>query len=621
MMSKNDQLPNNASRRLTVTVDPAPGTIVLAQGDPFAAAVQVPVIQIPVNQLLEQERRRCTAQEPDGPTPVTPKPKSDITPPTACGNPPLANLGKDTPLPDDVAVLKSMVRELLESLKKSTSDREALQQRIDLLLKRLYGQKAERFDPNQPWLIAEMAPNPNAASEASSLTRQDKEEQDQASHPKKSTNRGRKPLPQDLPRERTEHTLGEAERLCPHCGVVCQKFGEDIREQLDYHPASLFVHQHVYVKYACQSCHDHVTVCPPPPAVIDKGLPGAGLLAQITVSKYADHLPLHRLERILGRHGIELHRSTLCNWMTHVAEMFKPVALLMASEVRRSRVIHTDATKMPYLDPKVPGKTLSGQMWDYVGDRDHPYNVFDFCADHSARGIDAFLKANQYQGYLNADALNVYDHLFKDGKVIEVGCWTHCRRKFFEAKESDPGRAHLVLARIRQLYAVEARAKEVIVERKLVGDEADALRVKLRQEQSLLEITLLHEWLQAEQRVVLPKSLIGQAVAYALRHWQALTRYLEHGFLAIDNNIAELTLRHIAIGRKNWLFAGNVRGAQTAAVLFSVTSSCARHQVDVFAYIRDILERLAHDRNPTSERLREWLPDRWKPPVAASNSS
>ena len=157
--------------------------------------------------------------------------------------------------------------------------------------------------------------------------------------------------------------MPEAERLCPCCGEVCAKFGEEISEQLDYKPANLFVWQHVRFKYACAKCHDHVTVAPVPVAIIDKGLPGPGLLAQIAASKYADHLPLHRLERILGRHGIDLARSTMCGWMAHIAAMLQPVVERMADEVRRSKMIHTDATKMPYLDALVPGKALSGQMW------------------------------------------------------------------------------------------------------------------------------------------------------------------------------------------------------------------------------------------------------------------
>jgi transposase len=521
------------------------------------------------------------------------------------------------PLPNDVAVLQAMIRELVETLKQANRDREGLQQRLDLLLRKLYGQKAERFDPNQPWLLPEMAPDaagdPPAEPEASA---------DQATPEKtKRKGHGRQPLPKDLRRERTEHTLPEAERICPCCGVVCQKFSEDVSEQLDYIPASLFVRQHVRFKYACPKCHDHVTVGHVPIAIVNKGLPGPGLLAQIAACKYADHLPLHRLERILGRHGITLARSTMCDWMAHVAAMLHPVVDLMAVLLRQSKAIHTDATKMPFLDPTVVGKTVSGQMWAYVGDRDHPFDVFAFCRNHTAVGIDAFLKAKHYCGYLNADALNVYDHLFADGSIIELGCWAHCRRYFYDARSSDPIRAHLVLARIGKLYAVEAEARKQIAAGELSGAAADTLRLQLRQEKSQLEVTALRQWLEAEQPKVLPKSLIGQAIAYALRHWRALTRYLNDGFLDIDNNVAERALRHIAVGRKNWLFAGSARGAETAATLFSVTASCHRHGVDVFAYLHDILQRLARNPQPTAEVLRDWLPDRWQPPPTAKTDS
>jgi hypothetical protein len=356
--------------------------------------------------------------------------------------------------------------------------------------------------------------------------------------------------------------------------------------------------------------------------VIDKGLPGPGLLAQITASKYADHLPLHRLERIFRRHGIELSRSTMCQWMAAVADRLRPVVDLMADLVRQSRMMHTDATKMPYLDPETaPGRSLSGQMWIYYGDRAHPFNVFDFCDDHSAAGIDAFLKDKNYRGYLSGDALNIYDHLFRSGDILEVGCWAHCRRKFYEAKESAPARAPLVLAWIGRLYQVEKEAKEIILQRELAGPEADALRQQLRQERSLAPLTELRQWLLDQTPQLLPKSPMGQAAAYALRHWQALTRYLDDGFLAIDNNAAERTLRHIAIGRKNWLFAGSPGGAKTAAVLFSVTSSCDRHGVDAFAYVHDLLGRLAHDPHPAPEMLRGWLPDRWRPPPSPPDGS
>lgn len=173
-----------------------------------------------------------------------------------------------------------------------------------------------------------------------------------------------------------------------------------------------------------------------------------------------------------------------------------------------------------------------------------------------------------------------------------------------------------MLARIRQLYAVESAAQKVIATEERVGSAADAVRRRLRQEQALPVVTALRQWLEQEQPKVLPKSPLGQAIAYALRHWQALTRYLDDGFLDLDNNVAELALRHIAIGRKNWLFAGSRKGGETAAILFTVTSSCHRHGVDAFAYLQDLLQRLAHDPQPSPEVLRGWLPDRWQPPSA-----
>jgi transposase len=525
----------------------------------------------------------------------------------------------DMPLPSDVLILQAMIRELLDALKKEQREREGVQQRLDLLLRKLYGPKAERFNPEQPWLLPEMATDTTTTkvpTEESPTT----EDANGAAKKRPRNGGGRKKLPDDLERIRIEHKLSEAERMCPCCNQVCVQFGEDVSEQLDYHPGSLFVNQHVRFKYACTKCRDHITVGHVPIAVINKGLPGPGLLAHIAASKYADHLPLHRLERILARHGVELSRKTMCDWMAHVANLLNPLVDLMANLVRESKALHTDATKMPYLDPDVKGKSLSGQMWAFVGDRDHPVDVFAFGVDHSALCIDAFLKDHHYQGYLNADAHNIYDHLFTSGVITELGCWTHARRKFYDAKDSDAQRSTTALAYVRQLYAIEEEARVFIAAQKLQGPAADDVFFGLRQTKSLTVLTTFKTWLEAEQPKVLPKSLIGLAIAYTLRHWAALERYTTDGFLDIDNNIAERALRQIAVGRKNWLFAGSADGARTAATLFTIASTCHRRHIDVFAYLHDILQRLAHDPNPPPEQLREWLPDRWKPPPKPTNS-
>jgi len=519
-----------------------------------------------------------------------------------------------TPLPDDLTVCHAMIRELIDALTKEQHEREGIQQRLDLLLRKLYGPKAERFNPDQPWLLPEMAVEQPAQSEPTPNEESPTTEEPAAT--KRRRNGGRKKLPENLQRIRIEHALTEAERVCPCCNTVCQKFGEDVSEQLDYQPGHLFVNQHVRFKYACTKCRDHITVGPAPVAVINKGLPGPGLLAHIAASKYADHLPLHRLERILSRHGIDLSRKTMCDWMAHVARMLHPLADVMAKLVRESKALHTDATKMPYLDPEVKGRSLSGQMWAFIGDRAHPFDVFHFWSDHSAAGIDAFLK-DRYRGYLNADALNVYDHLFTPTGPTELGCWTHARRKFHEAEANDRARAHTAMAYVRQLYAVEKEARELIAAPELHDTLADEVFLRLRQEKALPVLTNFKTWLEAEQPKVLPKSLIGLAIAYTLRHWPALERYVSDGFLDIDNNVAERALRQIAVGRKNWIFAGSAAGAETAATLFTITSSCHRHKVDAFAYLRDLLERLAHDPHPPPDQLRDWLPDRWKPPPSS----
>jgi transposase len=519
----------------------------------------------------------------------------------------------DAPLPGEVAVLQHMMRELLATLRDTQHERDGLQQRLDLLLRKLYGPKAERLDPNQLLLFAE----PLAAADTTLPPALPAEAV--ATEPAKAQRpgHGRKPLPRHLRREPVTYTLPEAQRLCPCCGGVQQQFGADVSEQLDYQPASLFIREHIRCKYACPKCHDGVTSAAKPPQPIDKGVPGPGLLAQIAVSKYTDHLPLHRLERIFGRQGVDLARSTMCGWMRDLADLVRPVVDTMLSLVLRSRVVHTDATKMPFQDVTVPGKIGSGQMWLYLGDRDHPCNVFDFCNDHSGKRIRSVL--DNYRGFLSADAHNVYDSLFhKPGQpIVEAGCWAHCRRYFYDARDNDPVRAHEVLARIRRLYAIEDEAKKLVATQKLTDTAADALILQWRQQQSRLEVTALCHWLKEQQPVVLPKSLIGQAIQYALNHWQALTRFLEYGFLAIDNNAAENALRAIALGRKNWLFAGNERGGRTAATLFSLTATCRRHNVDAFAYLRDVIERLSRDPRPDVDTLRSLVPDRWRPPGSA----
>lgn len=282
------------------------------------------------------------------------------------------------------------------------------------------------------------------------------------------------------------------------------KIGEEISEQLEYVPASLVVLQHIRPKYACKSCTAHVAIADRLPAPIEKGLPGPGLMAQVIVSKYVDHLPLHRQEGIFRRHGVELPRQTTCDWMRVAAELLEPIVKKMLQRIKLSAVIQTDDTPVRVLDPDHSG-SREGRLWDYIGDRDHRYFVFDYTPDHTREGPERILK--DFRGYLQADACSVYDDLHASGAIIEVGCWMHARRKFDETRTTDPERAHRMLAWITRLYDVEREAKKEKLD--------DAQRQALRKERSGPILEEIGKWLESEHVRVLPKSPIGEAIGYA----------------------------------------------------------------------------------------------------------
>jgi hypothetical protein len=341
---------------------------------------------------------------------------------------------------------------------------------------------------------------------------------------------------------------------------------------------------------------------PPPP--IAKGLPGAGLLAYIIVSKYFDHLPLHRLEAIFARQGLPLSRSTMCDWMAASALALRPLYDLMVSRVLQSAWLHTDDTPVKNRG-HAPDATALSRFWIYLGDRGHPYNVFDFTINRKRDGPQTFLI--NFHGYLHADAFSGYDALYLPSPrgdappIIEVACNAHARRKFYEARGSDDLRAHQALAYYRQLYALERGARDAGLD--------DTGRLHMRRDFSVPILDQFHAWL-VEQRVqVLPKSPMAEAMGYTLNNWTALKRYTEEGFLEIDNNVAEREMKRIAIGRKNWLFVGSENGGRTAAVLFSFTSTCHRLGVEPWAYLQDVLTRLP---SLPAEHLEELLPDRWQ---------
>jgi transposase len=504
-------------------------------------------------------------------------------------------------LPTDLDSCHSLIRELLETLHQQGLLIGNMQHQLERLLRQRFGRSSEKIDPDQLLLfaadiLAELDAPP--ATEPLPAPAADAPPTPAPAVKPKRKGHGRRPLPDHLPRHPVLHDVPLDQRACPDCGCQRQPIGEEVREQLDYIPASLVVIKHIRPKYACKQCQANVVIADRLPEPIEKGLPGPGLLAHVIVSKYSDHLPLYRQERILARQGVVISRQTMCGWMATCAALLKPIYDAMVKAVLQSKAIQTDDTPVDVLDPGREG-TRKSRIWIAIGDRDHRYWVFDFTPDRSGDGPARFFKG--YKGYLQADAYSGYDALFKSGDIIEVGCWAHARRKFYEARTTDPQHSHRALAYIRRLYAVEADAKE----RKLDDDA----RRTLRQQLSLPILLELFAWLEGVRAQVLPKSPMGEAIGYALNHKAALLRYTEHGFLEIDNNASERGEKTIALGRKNWLFFGSEGGGATAAILFSLTESCKNLGIDPWAYLRDVLDRVST--HPAS-RIDELLPDRWE---------
>lgn len=497
-------------------------------------------------------------------------------------------------LPDDPALLKRLLADrdaLIERIKAEAVEQlEALRVRleaekkaeIDAILRRFYGPKSERFDPRQLLLFG-LQVDAMPLNEASI-----QEESGEPLVTRRVRNRhkhGRQPLPDHLPRIEIEHDLSDDEKPCPCCGAMRQRIGQEVSEQLEYLPASFKVLRHVRHTYACKRCETtaidpQIATAAKPPQPIDKGLAGPGLLAYVITSKLGDHLPLYRLEHIFERQNVSIARSTMCAWLQAAAELVRPLVGLMASRVKQSRVIHTDETYVPVQAPGT-GQCRKGRIWTYIGDPQHPYIVYHYTPDRSRAGPSNWIAG--YKGYLQADAYGGYDGIYHTGDVTEVACWAHARRKFFDARETDGKRSAQMLALVGELYEVERQAK----------DRDESARLELRRRQSTPVLERIKVWLDDEGRVVLPRSPMAGAIGYVLNQWEALCVYATQGFLSIDNNAAERALKRVALGRKNWLFAGNDRAGQTAATLYSLIASAERHGVDPQRYLTSVLAQIA----------------------------
>jgi len=518
-------------------------------------------------------------------------------------------------LPDDPALLKRLIVEhhqrwlereaIIERIREEAAAQLAAQAArheaemkaaILALLRRYYGPRSETFDPRQLLLfgqVIERMPLDEAA------IAEESGEQLVTRRIKNRHHHGRQQLPDGLERIEIEHDLED--KACPACGQERQRIGAEVSEQLEYFPASFKVLKHIRHKYACARCHadgynPNIAAAAKPPQPIDKGLPGPSLLAYVMVSKLGDHLPLYRLEHIFARQQVPVARSTMCAWMAAAGELARPLVELMTARVKQSHVVHTDDTPVPIQSPGQK-QCRKGRIWCYLGDDSHPYTVYDYTPSRSRDGPAKWLAG--YRGYLQADAYGGYDGIYHAQGVIEVACWAHARRKFYDAQDSDGRRAALMLALIGELYAIEREARE--------ADEAT--RRALRQQRSVPVLEKIKAWLDTEREIVLPRSPMAAAITYAQNQWAALNVYVAQGYLNIDNNAAERALKRVAIARKNWLFAGHDAAATNHARLWSLIASSERHGLDPQRYLTSVLAKIGQ--TPSGE-LDQFLPDVWK---------
>ena len=435
-------------------------------------------------------------------------------------------------------------------------------------------------------LAAQIAESENAEAE----------ERKRDARERRSKAHGRGKLPEHLPLERIELHPPASLQTCSCCNEAMHPIGEETSEKYDWRPGSLIRVQTARIKYACTCEQGGVVIAEVPDAPIDRGLAGPGLLAHVAVSKYGDHLPLHRLEQMFAREGAPIARSTMGDWIMQVADLLGPIVRAMERASLSAHRIHTDDTGIAV---QASGKTQKGHVWVYVADDDHV--VFRFTSRRKSDGPREFLRG--FTGYVQADAANLYDRLFGDegdsDKAREVGCWAHARRRFFDAQLTDNTRALVGLGFIKRLYEVDH----------LVAKLPPAQRTTERRARAGPVLDAFKLWLDAESLTVLPKAPIADAMNYVRNQWRALTRFLDDARLRLDNNAAERQLRAVAVGRKNWLFAGSEEGAERACVIYSLIASCKMHHVNAFEYLRDVLVRVGS--HPARDVL-ELTPKAWK---------
>jgi transposase len=457
-----------------------------------------------------------------------------------------------------------------------------------------FGRSREQLDSVQASLLDETIDADIAAieQELEELASMPRADADTRKQPKRAA------LPPELSRVEMHHEPESTVCTTPGCGCSLKRIGQDVAEKLDYTPGVFTVERHIRGKWACAKCQT-LTQAPIPAQIIDKGIPTAGLLAQVLVAKYADHLPLYRQETIFARAGMALPRSTLAQWVGVCGVQLQPLVDALKEEILSHAVLHADETPVAMLKPGNK-KTHRAYLWAYAPGafEDFKAVVYDFCESRAGEHARTFL--GDWKGALVCDDFSGYKAGFTNG-ITEAGCLAHSRRKFFDLHVSNKSQiAEQALKYISQLYDVEREVKNLTV------DE----RRQIRQTQSKPLADAFHQWMELQRTKITDGSATAKALDYSLRRWVALTRFLDDGQLPVDNNSIENQIRPIAIGRNNWLFAGSLRAGQRAAAVMSLIQSAKLNGHDPYAYLKDVLTRLPTHKNSQIEEL---LPHRWQP--------
>ncbi|MGS2724939.1 IS66 family transposase, partial [Porticoccus sp. GXU_MW_L64] len=459
-----------------------------------------------------------------------------------------------------------------------------LKHEMAILKRHKFARTSETLNPQQRSLLDELV-NEDIAAIEEQLARHEQQLQPKAPekrHPKRA------PLPPELPRTTIKH---EPTNTQCDCGCQLKRIGEDVSEKLDYIPGTFTVERHVRGKWVCDAC-ETLTQAPVPPQVIDKGIPTSGLLAQVLVAKYSDHLPLYRQEKIFARAGVDIARSTLADWVGRCGVALQPLVDAMRGALHQEPVLHADETPVAMLTPGKK-KTHKAYVWAYTSTSFSTLNavVYDFAPNRSGEHARKFLQT--WQGKLVCDDYSGYKASFRDN-VTEIGCMAHARRKFFDLHAANQSTlAEYALEQIGLLYQIEKQVKQ----------QSNKKRQRVRKEQSQPILDGLHQWMILQRQKVPDGSGIARAIDYSLKRWEALTRYCEDGAVPIDNNRVENQIRPWALGRNNWLFAGSLRSGQRAANVMSLIQSAKLNGHDPYAYLKDVLERLPTQKNNQLEEL------------------